>query len=341
LKFNKPELIITPDREKAKSLGVSVADIAQTLQLSLSGSRFGYFNREGKQYQVIGQFDRENRDEPLNLSSIYVRNNQGELIQLDNLVQVKESVSPPQLYHFNRYKSATVSAGLAPGKTIGDGIDAMDKIAAKVLEPGFTTALNGPSRDFAESSSNIMFALGLALVLIYLILSAQFESFLDPLIIMFTVPLAFAGAFLTLWMFGHTWNIFSQIGMIILIGLVTKNGILIVEFANHKREEGLPLMEAVREASAARLRPILMTSLATILGAVPIAFALGAGATSRIPLGLVIIGGLLFSLILTLYVIPAIYTFISRTGNKKQKEKEIPEEHTTEYVLVEKSNQQV
>jgi len=337
LKFNKPELVVIPDREKAKSLGVSMADIAQTLQLSLSGSRFAYFNINGKQYQVIGQFDRQNRDEPLNLSSIYVKNNQGELIQVDNVVKVYETASPPQLYHFNRYKSATVSASLAPGKTIGDGIAAMDRIAKKVLDPSFTTALNGPSRDFAESSSNILFAFILALVLIYLILSAQFESFIDPLIIMVTVPLALAGAFLTLWMFGHTLNIFSEIGIIVLIGLVTKNGILIVEFANHKKEEGLSIMDAAREAAVARLRPILMTSLATILGAVPIAFALGAGAKSRIPMGLVIIGGLLFSLILTLYVIPAIYTYF--TGKKKILNKKKTQH--TEFVVVEKSNVEV
>ncbi|MCR6641788.1 MAG: efflux RND transporter permease subunit [Sporocytophaga sp.] len=323
LKFNKPELIVKPDRERAKALGVSVSDIAQTLQLSFSGQRFGYFNMNGKQYQVIGQLDRTNRDQPLNLSSLYVKNKDGVPVQMDNLVKIEETNSPPQLYHFNRYKSATVSAGLAPGKTIGDGIEAMDQISKKLLDDSFSTSLNGPSRDYAESSSNILFAFALALVLIYLILSAQFESFIDPLVIMLTVPLALAGAFITLYAFGQTINIFSQIGIIILIGLVTKNGILIVEFANHKIEEGLSVMDAAREAAAARLRPILMTSLATILGAVPIAFAIGAGAKSRIPMGLVIIGGLLFSLILTLYVIPAMYTFLSR---KKIKKTEIKEE---------------
>ena len=316
LKFNKPELLVLPDREKAKALGVSVSDIAQTLQMALSGSRFAYFNISGKQYQVIGQFDRNNRDQPLSLSSMYVRGSSGLPIQLDNLVTVQERISPPQLYHYNRYKSATVSAAPAPGVTIGDGIKAMDAIAAKVLDETFTTSLSGPSRDFAESGSNTTFAFLLALVLIYLILSAQFESFIDPFIIMLTVPLALAGAFLTLWISGQTINIFSQIGIIILIGLVTKNGILIVEFANHKVDEGLSLIDAAREAATERLRPILMTSLATILGAVPIAFALGAGARSRIPMGAVIIGGLLFSLVLTLYVIPGIYTFMSRRKSK-------------------------
>ncbi len=314
LKFNKPELSISIDRNKAKSLGVSVLDIAQTLQLALSGQRFGYFNMNGKQYSVVGQFDRVNRDEPLDLTSIFVRNNSGELIQLDNLIEVTEKSSPPQLYHFNRFLSATVSAGLAPGKTIGDGINEMNKIAKSELDESFSTSLTGSSRDFAESSSNILFAFILSLLLIYLILSAQFESFIDPLIIMLTVPLALAGAVLSLWAFGQTINIFSQIGIIMLIGLVTKNGILIVEFANQLKEKGMDVQEAIREASAARLRPILMTSLAIALGALPIALALGAASKSRMSMGIVIIGGTLFSLVLTLYVIPSIYSYLSRNN---------------------------
>ena len=313
LKFNKPELEVIINRLKANELGVSVLDISQTLQLALSGRRLGYFIMNGKQYQVIGQVDRDNRDEPLDLKSFFVRNNKGQLIQLDNLVTINEQSNPPQLYHYNRYKSATVSASLAPGKTIGDGVAAMQAIADKVLDESFNTDLTGASRDFAESSSNTMFAFVLALVLIFLILAAQFESFVDPLIIMFTVPLAIAGAVLSLWMFNQTFNIFSQIGIIMLIGLVTKNGILIVEFANHKRQEGEDKLSAVVDATALRLRPILMTSLATALGALPIALALGAGAQSRIPLGIVIIGGIMFSLLLTLYVIPAMYSYMSRT----------------------------
>ena len=311
LKFNKPELIVNIDRPKAKELGVSVLDIAHTLQLAFSGSRFGYFTIAGKQYQVIGQFDRANRDEPIDLKSIYVRNQAGSLIQLDNVVKVKEQSSPPQLYHFNRYESATVSAGLAPGKTVGDGINAMKGIAKKTLDNTFTTDLYGASRDYAESSGNIVFAFLLALGLIYLVLAAQFESFIDPLIIMLTVPLALAGALLTLWYFGQTLNIFSEIGIIVLIGLVTKNGILIVEFANQQREHGFEKRAAVLEAATSRLRPILMTSLATVLGALPIALALGAGSKSRAPMGIAIIGGLLFALLLTLFVIPAIYTYLS------------------------------
>lgn len=316
LKFNKPELQVSIDRLKASELGVSVLDISSTLQMALSGRRFGYFIMNGKQYQVMGQVDRDNRDEPVDLKSFYVRNNKGERIQLDNLVKIEEQSNPPQLYHYNRYKSATVSAGLAPGKTIGDGIAAMEEIRAKVLDDTFSTDLSGASRDFAESSSNILFAFGLALILIYLILAAQFESFIDPLIIMITVPLAFAGALLSLWMFNQTFNIFSQIGIIMLIGLVTKNGILIVEFANQKRDEGENKMDAVVDAAALRLRPILMTSLATSLGALPIALALGAGAQSRVPLGIVIIGGIMFSLILTLFVIPAMYSYMSRSNRK-------------------------
>ncbi|HRV51592.1 MAG: Efflux pump membrane transporter BepE [Bacteroidetes bacterium ADurb.Bin141] len=312
LKFNKPELDVEIDREKAKSLGLSVQDIAQTMQLAFSGQRFSYFEMFGNQYQVIAQFDRANRDEPLDLKSLFVRNNNGELIQLDNVVTVVEKSSPPQLYNFNRYESATISAGLAPGKTVGDGVDEMNRIAAKVLDDSFTTDLSGASRDYAESGSNISFAFGLALILIYLILAAQFESFIDPLIIMITVPLALAGAVLSLWIFGQTLNIFSEIGIIMLIGLVTKNGILIVEFANQKREQGEDLMHATIDAAVSRFRPILMTSLATMLGALPIALAIGAGAKSRVSMGIVVIGGLLFSLVLTLFVIPAMYSFMSR-----------------------------
>lgn len=312
LKFNKPEINLSIDREKAKNLGVSVLDIAQTLQFALSGQRFAYFIMNGKQYQVIGQYDLKDRNDPTDLTSIFVRNNQGELIQLDNLVTIEEQSSPPQLYHNNRFVSATVSAGLAPGKSIGDGIDAMDRISKKILDDSFSTDLGGESRDFKESSSNTLFAFGLALILVYLILAAQFESFVDPVIIILTVPMAVAGAFFSLWLFGQTWNIFSQIGTIMLIGLVTKNGILIVEFANQLKEKGESVHNAIRIAAEARLRPILMTSLAIALGALPIALAIGAAAKSRMGMGIVIIGGTLFSLALTLYVIPAIYQLWSR-----------------------------
>jgi multidrug efflux pump subunit AcrB len=311
LKFNKPEVDLTIDRLKATDLGVNVIDVSNTLDFALSGHRYDYFLRNGKQYYVIGQVEREERNKPADISSLYVRNNSGNLIQLDNLVKIVESSSPPTLYHFNRYKSATISASLAEGRTLGEGIAEMQKIAKKLLDSSFHTSLLGPSRDFAESSSNTSFALLLALVLIYLILAAQFESFRDPFIIMLTVPLAIAGAMLSLWVFGKTLNIFSEIGMIMLVGLVTKNGILIVEFANQKRKAGLTKAEASFEAAAARLRPILMTSLATIFGALPIALALGAGAQSRVPLGIVVVWGLLFALILTLFVIPSMYILMA------------------------------
>jgi len=312
LKFNKPQIDLSIDRDRARMLGVSVIDIAQTLQLAFSGQRFSYFEMNGFQYQVIGQVNRAGRDEPLDLTSLYVRNSQEQLVQLDNLIVLKEESAPPQLYHFNRFKAATVSAGLTSGRTIGDGIEEMDRIAKKVLDESFATALSGPSRDYAESSSNVLFAFVLALVLIYLVLAAQFESFRDPFTIMLTVPLALAGALLSLWVFGQTLNIFSEIGIIMLIGLVTKNGILIVEFANQQKEKGVRLLEAAQYAAAARFRPILMTSLATILGALPIALALGGSAKSRVSMGIVVIGGLFFSLVLTLFVIPAMYTFFSK-----------------------------
>ena len=316
LKFNKPELKINIDRLKASELGISVGDISQTLQLALSNGRLGYFIKEGKQYQVIGQVARNERDDPTDLKNIFVRNSRNEIISLDNVVSISEEITPPTIYHFNRYKSATISAGLAPGKTLGDGIKAMERISAKLLDDSFTTSLSGSSRDFAESSGNTLFAFILALILIFLVLAAQFESFIDPFVIMLTVPLAIAGAVLSLWIFGQTLNIFSQIGMIMLIGLVTKNGILIVEFANKKQEAGLSKLEAVTEAATARMRPILMTSLTMTLGALPIALSLGAAATSRIPLGIVLVGGILFSLVLTLFVIPAMYSFLS--GRKKK-----------------------
>ncbi len=312
LKFNKPELNVSVDREKATDLGVSIQDVAQTLQLALSNGRLAYFLMNGKQYQVIGQVDRDDRDEPTDLGNFYVRNNRNQLIPLDNVVKFNEVSSPPQVYHYNRFKSATVSAGLAPGKTVGDGVLAMKAIAKKVLDDSFQTALTGTARDYAESSSNTLFAFGLALILIYLILAAQFDSFIDPFIIMITVPLALAGAVFSLWLFNQTLNIFSQIGIIMLVGLVTKNGILIVEFANEQMAIGKSKRDAVIEAAGMRLRPILMTTLVAAFGALPLAMALGAASTSRVPLGIVIVGGLLFSLVLTLFVVPVIYTFLSR-----------------------------
>jgi HAE1 family hydrophobic/amphiphilic exporter-1/multidrug efflux pump len=311
LKFNRPEIQLSVDRMKVKDLGLTTEDVIAAIQAAFSGGRLAYFIMGADQYQVIAQVEHTDRSQPADISRLYVRNSVGESIPLGAVVHLVESSSPTTLYHFNRYKAATISASLAEGRTIGDGIKAMRAIANKTLDESFQTALSGPSRDYAESSSNIGFAFTLALLLIYLILAAQFESFLDPFTIMFTVPLALAGALLSLWIFGQTLNIFSEIGMIMLIGLVTKNGILIVEFANQKREQGMDKHTAVLEAANQRLRPILMTSLATSLGALPIALDLGASASSRVPLGIVVVGGILFSLVLTLFVIPAMYSYIS------------------------------
>lgn len=322
LKFTKPELRIHIDRDKASNLGVSTQNIGQTLQLALSGQRFGYFFMNGKQYQILGDLARSDRNKPLDLKSLYVRNSYGSMIQLDNLVTLSEETAPPQLYRYNRFVSATISAGLAKGNTISQGLDEMDKIAKSTLDETFRTALAGDSKDFRESSSSLMFAFVLAIILIFLVLAAQFESFKDPFIVMMTVPLAITGALIFMWYFGVTMNIFSQIGIIMLIGLVTKNGILIVEFANQRKLTGLPKIDAIKYAAAARFRPILMTSLATILGIAPLALGLGEGAQSRVAMGIAVTGGMIFSTFLTLFVVPAMYSFISsetKTGADENK----------------------
>jgi multidrug efflux pump len=311
LKFTKPELRVHIDRDKASILGVSTQNIGQTLQLALSGQRFGYFFMNGKQYQILGDLARSDRNKPLDLKSLYVRNNYGDMIQFDNLITLSEETAPPQLFRYNRFVSATISAGLTKGRTISQGLDEMDKIAKEVLDDTFRTALAGDSKDFKESSSSLMFAFVLALILIFLVLAAQFESFKDPLIVMMSVPLALTGALFFMWYFEVTMNIFSQIGIIMLIGLVTKNGILIVEFANQRKQAGLSKMEAIKYSAASRFRPILMTSFATILGISPLALGLGEGAQSRVAMGIAVVGGMVFSTFLTLFVVPAIYTYIS------------------------------
>jgi multidrug efflux pump len=323
LKFTKPELRIHINREKATSLGVSTQNIGQTLQLALSGQRFGYFFMNGKQYQILGDLARDDRNKPLDLKSLYVRNNSGDMIQFDNLVTLSEETAPPQLYRYNRFIAATISSGLAKGKTISQGLEEMDKIAKEVLDETFRTALAGDSKDFKESSSSLMFAFSLAIILIFLVLAAQFESFKDPLIVMMTVPLALTGALLFMWYFGVTMNIFSQIGIIMLIGLVAKNGILIVEFANQRKRAGMLKIDAIKFAAAARFRPILMTSMATVLGILPLALGLGEGAKSRIAMGIAVVGGLLLSTFLTLFVVPAIYSYISSETIKTSDENEV------------------
>lgn len=319
LKFSSPEMRVTINRDKASTLGASVQDIAQTLQYGLSGQRMGYFYMNGKQYEIRGEINRQQRNTPDQIRSIYLRSSSGEMIQLDNLVEFIEAVAPPQLYHYNRFISATISAGLAKGKTIGEGLDEMDKIAAETLDDTFRTALSGDSKDYRESSSSLMFAFVLALVLIYLILAAQFESFKDPAIIMLTVPLAIAGALIFMHYGGVTMNIFSQIGIIMLIGLVAKNGILIVEFANQRQEAGEDKMQAIRTASLMRLRPILMTSASTILGLLPLVFAMGEGANQRIAMGTAVVGGMLVSTFMTMFVVPATYSFVSTNRVNKKK----------------------
>jgi hydrophobe/amphiphile efflux-1 (HAE1) family protein len=330
LKFTKPELRLEIDRAKAQNLGVSIQDVAQTLQLGLSGRRFGYFLMNGKQYQIIGQIERPERNDVSDLRSLYVKNNRGELIQLDNLVKITEQSTPPQLFRYNRYVSATVQAQAAKGVTLGEALDEMDRIAKENLDNTFSTAYDGQSKEFRESSSSLVFAFALALILIYLILSAQFESFIDPIIILLTVPLAVAGALLSLWDFSQTLNIFSQIGIIVLVGLVTKNGILIVEFANQRKEHGSKKLQAAHEAAVARFRPILMTSLCTILGILPIALSLGASSQSRVSMGIAVVGGMLFATTLTLYIIPAVYSYMSR--DLKLKGGEIKSEELMEMV---------
>ena len=317
LKFSKPEARIHINRDKANVMGVSTRDLSETLQYGLSGQRMGYFYMNGKQYEILGEINRQQRNKPADLRSIYLRSNDGKMIQMDNLIELENTIAPPKLYRYNRFVSATVSAGLAEGKTIGEGLDEMDKIAKEVLDDTFRTTLAGDSKDFRESSSSLMFAFILALVLIYLILAAQFESFKDPFIIMLTVPLAITGALIFMFFGDITMNVFSQIGIIMLIGLVAKNGILIVEFANQKQQEGQDKLTAVREASKLRLRPILMTSAATVLGLIPLAFASGEGCNQRIAMGVAVVGGMLVSTVLTMYIVPSVYSFISTNRIKK------------------------
>ena len=319
LKFSLPEMRLSVNREKANIMGVSTRDVAQTLQYGLSGQRMGYLYMNGKQYEIVGEINRQLRNDPADLKAIYVRNGAGQMVQMENLVQLEESVTPPKLYRYNRFVSATVSAGLADGVTIGQGLDEMDRIAASTLDDTFRTALAGDSKEFRESSSSLIFAFSLALVLIFLILAAQFESFKDPLVIMLTVPLAVCGALVFMLCGGQTMNIFSQIGIIMLIGLVAKNGILIVEFANQRQQRGEDKHTAIREAALQRLRPILMTSASTILGLLPLMLATGEGAAGRVAMGTAVVGGMLFSTLLTLFVVPAVYTYLSTNLSTKHK----------------------
>lgn len=319
-KVNRPEIGITIDRQRAAQLGISTREIGQTLQLALSGRRYGYFIYNDRQYEVIGQLHRSERSAPADLQSLFVRAGNSEMVSLDNLVAMKESVSPPAIYRYNQSYSATISSTPAPGVSLGEAIGEMDEIAKRTLPAGFTTALAGQSRDYSESSASLIFAFVFAIVLIYLVLAAQFESLIDPFIILLTVPMALTGAVISLWITDQSINVFSQIGIIMLIGLITKNGILIVEFANQRKEDGLSVRDAVLSAAVSRFRPILMTTLAMIFGTLPIALSLGTSSGSRTSLGIAVVGGLVFAGILTLYVIPAVYSYFSRPYVRKAEE---------------------
>jgi len=324
IKVTRPEGTIRIDRVKAADLGVSILDVARAIQLSFGDSRLGYFRMAGRQYQVMGQLDRPERNTPGDIQRVHVRGRDGEAIPLASLVTLEEGVAPSTIPRYDRAVATTISAAPNAGFTIGDGIAALRAVADEVLPDGFRTALAGEARDFEESGSSLLFAFGLALLLAYLVLSAQFESFLDPLVVLVSVPTALAGGLFALSITGSTLNVFSQIGLIMLIGLVTKNGILIVEFANQRKEQGLTVLQAAIEAAISRFRPVLMTSLATILGVLPIALSLGAASGSRQSLGIAVVGGMLAGTFLTLMLVPALYSIVSRPYRVPPEEERLP-----------------
>jgi len=310
LKLNKPQLSVDIDREKAAAVGVQVEAIGRTLETLLGGRQVTRFKREGKQYDVIVKLEDKDRRQPADLTSIYVRSSNGQLVQLANLVTVTETVAPKELNHFNRLRAAIISANVTPGYTLSEALGFMEKTAKEVLTAEYQTTFDGQSREFRESGQQLYFVFFLALAFIYLVLSAQFESFRGPLVIMLTVPLAITGALAAMKLAGVTLNVYSQIGLVMLIGLITKNGILIVEFTNQLRGRGMEKIEALIEASCLRLRPILMTTAATVLGAVPLAVSTGAGSESRSAIGWVVVGGMALGTLFTLFVIPVAYTYI-------------------------------
>ena len=320
LRLNTPEIRMRVNRDKISDIGASVDTVGRTVETLLGGRQVTRFKREGEQYDVIVWAGGGERATPADISDMYVRNKTGEMVQLSNLVDVREGVSPQSLNHFNRLRSVTISATLAPGFSQGEALKAMNDVAAKVLPPTAQTDLNGQFREFRDSAGGIYLTFVLALLFIYLVLSAQFESFVSPFVILLSVPLSMTGALFALWMTGGTWNIYSQIGMVTLVGLITKHGILIVEFANQLREKGTPMLEAVQEAATLRLRPILMTTGAMVLGALPLALAHGAGAESRVQIGWVIVGGMSFGTLLTLFVVPTAYSLLARGERKKRDE---------------------
>ncbi|HJR15219.1 MAG TPA: efflux RND transporter permease subunit [Gemmatimonadales bacterium] len=318
LRVNKPQLTVSFDRDRAEDLGVAVSDVATTLQVLLGGSETGTFTRANKQYDVIVQLDPRARATPSDMTGLYVRGRNDELVKLEALASVQEGVGPRALNHFQRVRSATITASLAPGFTLGEALDSLSTIANEVLPQGSSTALAGESRELEESGAALYFAFLLALVVVFMVLASQFESLVHPFTVLLAVPLAVTGALLTLKLAGSTLNVYSQIGMILLIGLVTKNSILLVEYINQLKERGLDTLAAAQEAGRIRLRPILMTSVATVAGALPIALGLGAGSLSRRPLGYAIVGGLIFSTLLTLYVVPAVYVIFDRLFQRRK-----------------------
>ncbi|MBL8428584.1 MAG: efflux RND transporter permease subunit [Dechloromonas sp.] len=311
LKLNKPELSVDVRRDKAADMGVPVETIGRALETFLGGRQVTRFKRDGEQYDVIVQVAEAERRNPDDIRDIYVRGRDGSMISLENLVDVRETISPRELNHFGQRRAVTITANLAPGYTLGEALTFLDGVANQTLKPGYAADYNGQSREFRQSSSSLAFTFGLALAFIYLVLAAQFESFRDPFIIMLTVPLSMAGALLALWLAGGTLNVYSQIGLVTLVGLITKHGILIVEFANQLQEKGIERTAAVIESATLRLRPILMTTGAMVLGAVPLALATGAGAESRQQIGWVIVGGLLLGTFLTLFVVPTVYSLLA------------------------------
>jgi multidrug efflux pump len=325
LKVNKPELTVVYDRDRAEDLGVPIRDVSNTLQTMLGGQRIGTFTRDNKLYYVIAQLEPNARATPRDMTGLYLRGTNGQLVQLSALAHIEEGVGPRQLGHFSRVRSATLTGNLAPGFTLGEALDSLYAASDAVLPPGSSIALAGESRELEESGNALYFAFVLALVVVFMVLAAQFESLLHPFTVILSVPLAVTGALATLWLTGSTLNLFSQIGMILLIGLVTKNSILLVEYANQLKRTGLDAVEAMLRSGAIRLRPIVMTSVATIAGAMPIALGLGAGSASRRPLGYAIVGGMLFSTLLTLFLVPVVYVVLDRLQERLSLRRRSPE----------------
>ena len=326
MRINKPELTVAFDRNRAEDLGVPVRDVATALQALLGGQRVSTFTRDNELYDVLVQMAPEARATPSDMAGIQLRGKDGQLIQLDAIARVNEGAGPRQLNHYNRVRSSTLSASLAPGFTLGEALDSLRAVAPAVLPSGPSIALSGESRELEESGGALYFAFLLALAVVFMVLASQFESLVHPFTVLLAVPLAVSGAIFTLWIAGSTINLYSQIGMILLIGLVAKNSILLVEYANQLRERGRSVIDAVLESGRIRLRPILMTSVATVMGALPIMLGLGAGSQSRKPLGYAIVGGVIFSTVLTLFLVPVAYVLLDGLQSRLRRRRRTVEE---------------